>query len=49
MRRGCNACAILGRHGRVESIIVLDPGVGYIVGDDPIVPILEIEPPKRLN
>ena len=44
-RRGCDACAIL----RVESVIVLDPGVGYGLGDDPIVPIVEIEHPKRLK
>ena len=49
VRRGCDACAILGRDGRVESVIVLDPGVGYGVGDDPIVPIVEIEPPKRIR
>ena len=49
VRRGCDACAILVRDGRVESVIVLDPGVGYGVGDDPIVPIVEIEPPKRLR
>ena len=49
VRRGCDACAILVRDRRVDSVIVLDPGVGYGMGDDPIVPIVEIEPPKRLK
>lgn len=27
--RQCSACAILDRQGRVESVVVLDPGYGY--------------------
>jgi hypothetical protein len=41
----CEACAILDRQGRVESIVVLDPGYGYGLRNGAL-PEVAIEPPK---
>lgn len=43
----CDAAAILDRQGRVESILVLDPGHGYGSKSGTVgLPIVKIEPPK---
>jgi hypothetical protein len=43
--RQCSACAILDREGRVESVVVLDPGYGYGRKGQP--PKVTIAPPPK--
>lgn len=45
--RQCQATAILDREGRVDSIVVLDPGYGYGGGRKRLPPRVVIEPPRR--
>lgn len=45
-RRVCQATAVLDRKGRVESIIVLDPGLGYGKETGEYVPNVKIEAPS---
>ena len=44
--RQCQAAAIISREGRVESVIVLDPGYGYGLHRE-VPPKVVIEPPKK--
>jgi hypothetical protein len=46
--RPCQAIAVLDRKGRVESVLVLDPGYGY-GGPNAAPPQIVIEPPKGKN
>ncbi len=45
----CEACAILDRDGTVESVILLDPGLGYGSGKLLTPPEVVIAPPKNLR
>ena len=45
----CEACAILDRKGSVESVVVLDPGMGYGNGDDVRTVEVRIAPPKKFR
>jgi hypothetical protein len=47
--RRCEACAVLDRSGRVQSVLVLDPGFGYGRGKKQIPPKVRIEPPQNLG
>mmetsp|Transcript_40921 Transcript_40921/g.123405 ORF Transcript_40921/g.123405 Transcript_40921/m.123405 type:complete len:893 (+) Transcript_40921:1635-4313(+) len=51
VRRQCDACAVLDRDGRVESVVILDPGFGYGGGgsrnEEPALPTVEIEAPRK--
>jgi len=52
LKRQCDACAIIDREGRVESIIVLDPGLGYGGNNkkgEVLVPTVMISKPKQSN
>ncbi|KAL3793872.1 hypothetical protein HJC23_002119 [Cyclotella cryptica] len=50
VRRQCEAYAVINQRGHVSDIIVVNPGFGYggeiREGVDPIIPTVEIVPPK---
>jgi hypothetical protein len=47
IRRACKAAALLDREGRVESIVVLDPGFGYGGLKRDVPPKVRIEAPPK--
>ena len=44
--RQCVAQAIIDRKGRIESVVVLDPGYGYGKSKNGVPPIVTIKPPE---
>jgi hypothetical protein len=45
----CEACAVMNRDGVVDSIIVLNPGLGYEGKLGETTPLVKISPPKNLK
>ena len=48
-RYQCEACAIMNREGAVESVIVLNPGLGYEGKLGEATPTVKISPPKNMK